>query len=148
MDDLKQVFHQIKLKVIASDEFCGAYLHAWDAEVYPLLHEDMDTELEQPLEVYDSIFDIPSSKVEVVLNYMNLAYLRKKALTFYGLEKVFGGQYDEQYGRGVLVDICRYLYLSDCFCESFWIGLLAEGKHPAEAGFLTRPFNKSEILLS
>ena len=112
-----------------------AYLYAWQESVFPFLHDDEASEIGHTLNEYHESFKISLDTILTVANHLNLSAMKKKYQTFYELERSFGGKFSEQNGRGKLIIICRYLYLSDCFNSNFWNTLLDKSKHPSETSY-------------
>lgn len=149
---MKEEFEQLRLSILTqgknTNDFTDAYLQAWDGRTFPFLHLDEAAEFGHPIDRYNKYFDLTVEQMMKIVHYLNTACVNKTYPFFWNFERDFGGQYDEDYGRGNLVYACRYLYLSDCFNSTLWNTLGENERHPCEAKYIYQPFSRKSISLS
>ncbi|WP_140919142.1 hypothetical protein [Limnobaculum xujianqingii] len=149
---LQALFNQQRIQIlelgVIHNKFSNDYLFAWESGVYPFFADTDGTVLPYPHEVYKTNFIVSPERVKKVFDYLCECWDNKNIPTFYELEDYFGGKYDSVYGRGVLVDCCRYFFLHTCFDKKFWQILLTPMKHPAEAAYLASTFDRDDILFN
>jgi antitoxin MazE len=126
------------------DKISDSYVYAWDAGVYPTLHDSVDWH-----KPFKASFSVTSEMMEDLTELLDEGWRRKKVPSFYQLED----HYDLRRGlsdwdRSALMHACRYMYLGDLFDKDFWKGVLKRTEHPIEAGSIIRPFDRGEISLS
>lgn len=142
----KQAFALMKAQLIMaahqrnSEEFLSdAALFAWTHDVYPGLAM-AEEELAEP---FASCFSITSEMLTRLGEYLDSFSLRRKSVTFYEIEQEFGGK---PWTRPMLVNTCRYMYLSSRFME-LWDDCLKDGDCPLEAKTIKRKFDRKELFL-
>lgn len=122
-----------------SDRIADAYVYAWDASIYPLLHHD-----ELSLQ-FESHFLVSKELAEELLLSLDKDWLNEKLYTFYELEDHLGLRYGKtDWDRSKLIHTLRYVYLTKAFDDKFWSKLLEPTNHPTEARIITSDFSKSE----
>jgi antitoxin MazE len=131
------------------DEYTESYAYAWYNSVYPFFEDTDGSRMNMPHEFYGDFFQQSKTDVKMVFNRLCDAWDKKEKLNFYDLEKEYGITSSTKSGltRGGLINICKYLYLSDKFDKKFWQTLVKNGYSPSGAQDIIREFDKKDIHL-
>lgn len=132
---------QTKLNPEMSDTIPDDYAYAWFSGVYPYFDE---SKLHSDLEEY---FPIRKKQVEIILNYVDSEWLKKKYYTFYELEDHFQCRTHpiENIDRIILMKVLRYAFLRGTFDNQLWNKILENGQYPVEVGSITRNLSANEL---
>ena len=120
-----------------------SYVYAWQSGIYPLLHDGDHHIPNKAHESYPDQFPIHAEFVSAVFDFINERCLEGKPLTFYELEKQFGGKAK----RLKLIYICRYMFLNGEFGDGLWQGLLSGMQYPSEAHAIILEYDASDVSL-
>ncbi|QBH96064.1 hypothetical protein EKN56_06420 [Limnobaculum zhutongyuii] len=149
---LQALFNQQRLQILelgtVHNKFSDDYLFAWESGVYPLFSDTDGSVPQRPHEVYKDNFVVSPEQVKNIFDFLCTRSREKQPPTFYELEDHFGGKFDGSYGRGTLIDCCRYFFLHRCFDKTFWPILLTPMQHPSEATYLDEPLDRDDIFFN
>lgn len=134
---------QSKLDPSTSHLISNDYAYAWSVELFPLL-ESTDLHNE-----YESQFKISREEIDVVTDFADSEWLKKKYYSFYQYEDMFirGEQSRIKTERWHLIVIFRYMFLREAFDGIFWKKLTENGNCPVEAFGIVRNFDLKELSL-
>ena len=132
-----QLFELARFSVVTikgSRQISDAYVHAWEAGVYPFFDESM--QLHQP---FEQEFEVSAEMVEELSKFFDQKWLEKKVPSFYETEAFYDVWRDRgHWDRVKLMNTCRYMFLKGLFDQGFWSALLKQGDHPVEVSSITR----------
>lgn len=115
-----------------------SYLYAWDRKIFP--HFDDGADWHIPFEEH---FKISGEQISDVMNYICDCRDENKLPSFYQMEDHYKVRHhDSNWKRSTLLQICRYMYLSESFDGEVWEALLKATDHPSEASSITRPLDR------
>lgn len=134
---------QSKLNPATTNMISNDYAYAWNVELFPLL-ESTDLHSE-----YEEQFKITRKEVDVVTEFADSEWLKKKYYSFYQYEDMFlrSDRFQIKTERWHLITIFRYMYLRRSFDETFWKTLVENGNCPIEAFGIVREFDIKELSL-
>lgn len=134
---------QSKLNPATTNLISNDYAYAWNVELFPLL-ESTDLHYE-----YEDQFKITRREVDVVTEFADSEWLKKKYYSFYQYEDMFlrSDRFQIKTERWHLITIFRYMYLRRSFDETFWKTLVENGSCPIEAFGIVREFDIKELSL-
>ncbi|EOX8433761.1 MULTISPECIES: hypothetical protein [Enterobacteriaceae] len=145
---MQALFNQQRLQIMHigkhHNEFTDAYLFAWESGVYPAMSDTDGSVPQKPHEPFADFFITPKEKTLFLAKRLDDAWLNKEGLTFYALEDELQVRYKPGWDRGDLLNICRYLYLDNCFDHDFWKTLVKNGECPSEAHSIMSVFKRTE----
>lgn len=142
----------IKLNPQTADLYPNAYAFAVSRSIYPLYHEqvgflDNRDDILQKLPFIET-YDITREQVDEVVTQMDEAQKNGQHIAFRTIENTFynRSEWNKPWRnlRVDLIDVCRYLFLSDAFSD-IWDEFL-DGA-PSEAKPLRRAWNSDELRL-
>lgn len=134
---------QSKLNPETSNLIPNDYAYAWNVELFPLFEA---TDLQYQ---YESQFKITRKEIDVVTEFADSEWLKKKYYSFYEYEDIFlkSNKYEIKTERWHLIAVFRYMFLRDSFDNQFWQKLTENGNCPIEAFGITREFDIKELSL-
>lgn len=134
---------QSKLNPETTNFISDEYAYAWNVELFPLLDS---SELHYQ---YESQFRITKSEVDLVTEFADSEWLKKKYYSFYEYEDIFlrSNKFNIKTERWHLIAIFRYMYLRHSFDNEFWGKLVKNGECPIEAFGIVREFDLKELSL-
>lgn len=125
---------------IDASPFTPAYLFAWASKVYPL-HDD-DCKCHQG---YENCFTVTKGKMAVLFGFLTTLHHDGNTVTFWQLEELFEAHLLEEWDRAMLMDACRYLYLTACFPQAFWQAMLRFVSPESEPHTIHQPLTPTEL---
>jgi hypothetical protein len=130
-----------------TDSFAYAILSrvcpAYDHHPKDLLQENTTEALTEEYP-FEQIYKIQRESVIEIAEMLDEAWRSKKEITFYDVETIyFKRPWKGSHVRIDLIDICRYLFLSNMFDSAFWTHFMSSA--PAEAHGLTDEWDADDL---
>ena len=126
--------------------YSDAYVYAIARSIYPYEDEQLGFEKDKnKILLYYPFYEtyrVSYEQVKDVAELLDNKWLAKENITFYALENHYSRTWEGS-TRVNLMNICRYLYLSNYFDKPFWKKFLQDS--PSEANSLDKDFDVSEL---
>ena len=142
----------IKLNPQTKDLISDAYAFAVSKSIFPIYHEHVGflehrDDILNALPFFDT-YDISHRQIDEVVTLIDEGLQKNEPVSFRMLEGTFYNrpEWNKKWRhlRVDLINVCRYIFLSDAFTES-WEKFLEGG--PSEAKPLTRRWDPAELQL-